>query len=134
MLAPLAAIPGVQLISLQKGFGAEQIAGASFPVHQLDDSLDADGAFLDTAAVLKELDLVIAADTAVTHLAGGMNIPVWIPLSAHGDWRWMLERRDSPWYPSARLFRQQQLDVWDEVVTQLSAELAERAQVKRRHE
>jgi tetratricopeptide (TPR) repeat protein len=123
-LAPLAAIPGVQLISLQKEIGSEQIAGCSFPVHQLGESLDADGAFLDTAAVLQQLDLVIAVDTAVAHLAGALGVRVWIPLSAHGDWRWMSERRDSPWYPSARLFRQRQLDAWDDVVAELAAELA----------
>jgi tetratricopeptide (TPR) repeat protein len=126
-LASLAAIPGVQLISLQKGPGAEQIAGCAFPVHELDDSLDADGAFLDTAAVIQHLDLVVVADTAVAHLAGALAAPVWIPLSAHGDWRWMLERSDSPWYPHTQLFRQQTLDVWDDVIAKVAAELEIRA-------
>jgi hypothetical protein len=123
-LAPLAAVPGVQLISLQKGPGTEQIAGCGFPVHELDASLDADGAFLDTAAVIQQLDLVVVADTAVAHLAGALAAPVWIPLSAHGDWRWMHERSDSPWYPHTRLFRQHSLDVWDDVIAEMAAELA----------
>ena len=122
-LAPLAAIEGVQLVSLQKGIGAGQIAACGFPVHDLGAALDADGAFLDTAAVLGQLDLVIAADTAIAHLAGALAAPVWIPLSAHGDWRWMTGRDDSPWYPSARLFRQQRLDVWDDVVDRISQAL-----------
>jgi tetratricopeptide (TPR) repeat protein len=126
-LAPLAAVPGTQLISLQKGPGTEQIAGCGFPVHELDASLDADGAFLDTAAVIQQLDLVVVADTAVAHLAGALAAPVWIPLSAHGDWRWMHERSDSPWYPHTRLYRQRTLDVWDDVIAEMAAELATRS-------
>ncbi len=118
-LAPLASVAGVQLISLQKGIGAEQISACGFLVHELGATLDADGAFLDTAAVLGQIDLLIATDTAIAHLAGALEVPVWIPLSAHGDWRWMTGREDSPWYPSVRLFRQQRLDVWDDVVERI---------------
>ncbi len=123
LLAPLAAIPDVQLISLQKGPGTEQIRACSFPLHELGDTLDADGAFLDTAAAMQHLDLVIAVDTALAHLAGAMDRPVWIPLSANGDWRWTSDRNDSPWYPGTRLFRQHRLDDWNEVVERIAGAL-----------
>jgi tetratricopeptide (TPR) repeat protein len=113
--APLAAIDGVQLFSLQKGPGAEQVSEIAwqFPVVNLADRLDAaSGAFLDTAAVMKNLHLVIAPDTAVAHLAGALGIPVWVPLGANPHWLWMLDREDSPWYPTLRLFRQQESGNW----------------------
>lgn len=123
--APLTNIPGVQLISLQKGSGSEQTASCGFAIDELGASLDADGAFLDTAAVIQHLDLVIAADTAIAHLAGALGGPVWILVSAHGDWRWMANREDSPWYPSARLFRQEHLGEWQAAMEQVSAALAQ---------
>jgi tetratricopeptide (TPR) repeat protein len=123
-LAPLAVVGGVRLINLQKGPGAEQAASSSFEVITLNPALDeATGPFIDTAAVIKSLDLVVTADTAVAHLAGGLGVPVWIALSAHSDWRWMLDRDDSPWYPTARLFRQTQLDRWTDVFDRMAAEL-----------
>ena len=82
------------------------------------------GDFTDTAAVIACLDLVIAADTSVAHLAGAMGKPVWLMLPFSPDWRWMLNRADSPWYPSARLFRQTALGDWGGVVAQVRAELA----------
>ncbi len=129
--APLAQIAGVRLISLQRGPGCEQIAACGFSLETLDDSLDADGAFLDTAAVIGQLDLVISADTAIAHLAGALAAPVWILLSTHSDFRWMTDRADTPWYPSARLFRQQRLDAWQEVTQQVAHALADRASVTR---
>ena len=76
--------------------------------------------FADTAGLMHHLDLVISVDTANAHLAGAMGRPVWIPLNAYGNcWRWLLKREDSPWYPSARLFRQPRMGDWDSVVNKL---------------
>jgi hypothetical protein len=79
--------------------------------------------FSDTAALVDLVDLVITVDTSVAHLAGAMGKPVWILLPFNPDWRWLLERNDSPWYPTARLFRQPQIGNWVEVVNQVKNEL-----------
>jgi ADP-heptose:LPS heptosyltransferase len=79
--------------------------------------------FSDTAAVIDLLDLVITVDTSVAHLAGAMGKPVWILLPYNSDWRWLLDRDDSPWYPSARLFRQNDTRSWADVVTRVGAAL-----------
>jgi tetratricopeptide (TPR) repeat protein len=117
--APLA-VPGVTLISLQKGFGSEQIARARFPVVDLGNHLDT---FADTAALLQSLDLLIAVDTAVIHCAGALGVPAWLLLCFESEWRWLVEREDSPWYPSLRLFRQPRSGDWDAVFDRVSAEL-----------
>jgi len=128
-LAPLGAVPGVSLVSLQKGAGEEQIEPqrAQLPLQVLA-GLDRDGAFLDTAAVMQHLDLVITSDTAIAHLAGALGRPVWVLLSVGCDWRWLVGRADSPWYPTMRLFRQRALGDWAgvlaEVVAALQAEVA----------
>ena len=70
------------------------------------------------------LDLVITVDTAVAHLAGALGKPVWILLSSIQDWRWLLQREDSPWYPTARLFRQPEIGDWDSVIARVARELA----------
>jgi len=88
------------------------------------DHRDALGDFADTAALIACLDLVISVDTSVAHLAGALGAPLWLLLPANPDWRWMLERQDSPWYPSARLFRQHRLGDWDELIARVAAELA----------
>jgi hypothetical protein len=111
---PIAQLPGVKLISLQKGYGTEQIAAGEFPLTTLED-LDHDGAFLDSAAAMQSLDLIITSDTAVAHLAGALGRPAWVALSTWTDWRWGLDREDSPWYPSLRLFRQPNLGNWSSV-------------------
>jgi tetratricopeptide (TPR) repeat protein len=121
--AALAAIGGVRLVSLQKGFGSEQIASCGLDVRTLGDELDAEGAFVDTAAVITQLDLVVACDTAAAHLAGALGKPVWVALSAHSDWRWFADRADSPWYPTMLLFRQTRLDRWDDVLGRMAAAL-----------
>jgi Flp pilus assembly protein TadD len=131
-LAPLAKIPGVSLVSLQKGPGLEQLKDAGFPVLDLGPQFDAGvDAFLDTAAVVSALDLVISTDTAVAHLAGALARPVWTALPVVPEWRWLLERSDSPWYPTMRLFRQTRRGDWESVVAALAAALeplaAERA-------
>jgi hypothetical protein len=112
---PLASVPGVRLISLQKDAGTDQLA-AAMTVEALGEDFDSgpDG-FIDTAAVMMNLDLVITSDTAVAHLAGALGRPVWVALRAVPDWRFMLERPDSPWYPTMRLFRQTTRDVWGPV-------------------
>jgi len=124
--APLARIPGVRLISLQKHRGVEQLAelSAEMSVETLGDGFDAgpDG-FLDTAAVMMHLDLIVTSDSAIAHLAGALARPVWIVLQQVPDWRWMLETSETPWYPTARLFRQNRNSDWDEVFARLSGEL-----------
>ncbi len=103
----IAAIQGVRLISLQKNEGVEQLNQLAGRVETLGDDFDAgDYAFLDTAAAMANLDLVITADTAIAHLAGALGRPVWLALESAPDWRWGLEREDTPWYPTMRLFRQ----------------------------
>jgi len=127
----LAAIPGVELVSLQNGFGSEQIAywqGAQ-PLKTLGEDVDkTSGAFMDTAAIMKQLDLVITIDTSSGHLACALGVPTWFALSYTPDWRWLLGRRDSPWYPSATLFRQPTLGDWSSPFRQMARELAEWAQ------
>jgi hypothetical protein len=122
-LAPLAAAGGTSFISLQKPLpAADQPTIAQFP-GMMDLSPDlAD--FGETAAVIANLDLIITVDTAMGHLAGAMAKPVWIMLPKASDWRWLLERGDSPWYPTARLFRQTTPGDWDPVVAQAADALA----------
>jgi tetratricopeptide (TPR) repeat protein len=124
--AALARVPGVQLISLQKGPGTEQLAGVAdhFPVTDLGSRLDETaGAFMDTAAVMKNLDLVVTSDTVIPHLAGALGVPVWVALPLAPDWRWLLGREDSPWYPTMRLFRQTERGNWTEVFERIAGEL-----------
>ncbi len=122
--AKLASIPGVSLVSLQKRDGLEQLDDINFEVQQLGDDWDqAAGPFVDTAAVMENLDLVITADTAAAHLAGALGVPVWVALSTRADWRWVLDRDDTPWYPTMRLFRQTQPGDWTEVFARLAAAL-----------
>jgi tetratricopeptide (TPR) repeat protein len=124
--APLAAVPGVRLLSLQKGFGSEQVASAAgrLQIMDLSKRLDVEaGAFMDTAAVMTNLDLVITSDTATAHLAGALGVPVWVALPFVADWRWLREREDCPWYPTMRLFRQHRPGDWAEVFERLASEL-----------
>jgi hypothetical protein len=128
-LATLAEIPGVRLVSLQKGAGREQLAEASgrFPLVDLGDEVDqAGGAFMDTAAIVMNLDLVITSDTALPHLAGSLGAAVWVALPLVPDWRWLLDRGDSPWYPTMRLFRQDQRGDWQGVFRRIKVALADR--------
>src|SRR5262249_55985616 len=106
---PLAKIPGVRLISLQKHNGLDQIVknAARVPLIGFGDEFDEQhGAFMDSAAIMKNLDLVITSDSAVAHLAGGLGTPVWLVVQFAPEWRWFLDRDDSPWYPTMRIFRQ----------------------------
>lgn len=116
--ARLANVGSVRLISLQKGGGVDQLQAQlkKFPVDILGEDFDeGPQAFLDSAAVLCNLDLLITADTAVAHLAGALNCPTWIALKEVPDWRWLLDRDDTPWYPSVRLFRQCHRGDWEGV-------------------
>ncbi len=123
--APLAAVPGVTLVTLQVGAGAAQLDSVPFRVHQFDPDPDpAGGAFLDTAAILAHLDLVVTVDSAVGHLAGAMGVPAWVLLSTAADWRWGVGRADTPWYPGLRLFRQRTLGDWDELFGRVAGDLA----------
>jgi Flp pilus assembly protein TadD len=123
--APLAGVGGVRLISVQKGPAREQIKEAArlFPVTDLGERLDT---FADTAAVMKNLDLVVSSDTSVAHLAGALAVPVWVALPVGADWRWLRDRDDCPWYPTMRLFRQTGLRDWDGVFARMAAELRRR--------
>jgi Tfp pilus assembly protein PilF len=122
-LEPLSRVPGVRLISLQKGFGAEQLADGScrFPIVDLGSSLQD---LMDTAAVIKALDLMITPDTALAHLAGSLGAPVWVALPVAADWRWLLGRGDTPWYPTMRLFRQARWGEWRELFEQMADQLS----------
>jgi hypothetical protein len=119
-LAPLAQLDNVRLISLQKGDGEQQARSVPFSVETLD-GLDEDGAFLDTAAVMENLDLVVTVDTSIAHLAGAMARPVYIMLhGAWPDWRWLNSESDETiWYPTARLFRQKKIGDWTGVVSEI---------------
>jgi tetratricopeptide (TPR) repeat protein len=139
----LAEIPGVRLISLQKGPGTEQlprkcgVQSAECDVQENPGSAlrtlysalrtpvldEASGPFMDTAALMKSLDLVISSDTAVPHLAGALGVPVWVALPLVPDWRWLLDREDCPWYPSMRLFRQTKFEQWNDVFERMAEEL-----------
>lgn len=124
--APLAEVEGVRLISLQKNAGVEQLAQLEgrFTAMDLGSTLDnQSGAFMDTAAVMCNLDLVITSDTAAAHLAGGLGVPVWLAVASSPEWRWMKDRSDSPWYPTMRLFRQPRQGDWPAVFTEMKREL-----------
>lgn len=126
--APLARMEGLRLISLQKGEGSEQLArlAGRIAVTDLGPMDEAAGAFMDTAAVMKNLDLVITSDSAVAHLAGALGVPVWVALSYVPDWRWLRDREDSPWYPTMRLFRQAERGGWSGVFERIARELQKR--------
>ena len=122
----LARLPGVRLISLQKGHGLEQLAELpkDVSIETLGDDFDnGSDAFVDTAAVMSSLDLIVTADTAVAHLAGALGRPTWVALKYVPHWTWLLEREDSPWYPTVRLFRQSEPNEWPPVFANIANEL-----------
>ena len=130
MLGSMGAIENVVFYSLQKGAAASEAANPPRGMRIVDASAElAD--FSDTAALIANLDLVISVDTAVAHLAGAMGKPVWTMTHFPPDWRWMLGRDDSPWYPTMRLFRQQHPRHWASVVAQV-AEALTRMAIRRR--
>ncbi len=119
-LAPLFEIPNITWISLQKETPPDDLP---LPAGMRDLSRDLND-FADTAALIAQLDLVITVDTAVAHLAGALGRPVWIMLPHGGDWRWLINRPDSPWYPSARLYRQDRTRCWPPIAEAVARDLA----------
>ncbi|CUW41758.1 Putative TPR repeat-containing protein [Magnetospirillum sp. XM-1] len=128
-LAPYLAlldVPGVTFFSLQKGPAALQLEGRSMPGNFVDLGPQLSD-FSQTAAVMESLDLVISSCTSPAHLAGALGRPVWVVLSSFPDWRWLLDRDDSPWYPTARLFRAAHAEGWQGVLGRVRQALLERA-------
>jgi tetratricopeptide (TPR) repeat protein len=113
---------GVHLVSLQQRDGLSELASAPFEIESLGDDFDAGpDAFIDTAAVMQSLDLIVTCDTSVAHLAGALGRPVFVMLKKIPDWRWLLDRDDSPWYPTMRLFRQKERGDWSDVMDRVGA-------------
>jgi tetratricopeptide (TPR) repeat protein len=121
-LAPVLAMPGIAFVSLQKEPREADRPTLDHSPNLLDITAELRD-FADTAAVISLLDLVITADTAIAHLAGALGKPVWIFLPVQVDWRWLLDREDSPWYPTARLFRQTRIGEWDSVIARVRQKL-----------
>ena len=121
-LAALVSVPGIELVSIQKDLGEteRELLCAFAQVTHVGDELED---FADTAAVMSLMDLVVSVDTSVAHLAGAMARPLWLLLPFAPDFRWMLDREDSPWYPTARLFRQPSIGDWDSVLARVQTEL-----------
>jgi hypothetical protein len=133
VLAPLADVPGVRLISLQKGSGEEQINQVSFRdrVETLGSNFDGGpDAFLDTAAVIMCLDLIITTDTSIPHLAGALGRPFWLLLKKAPNWRWLYSGDQNPFYPTAKLFRQDVIWEWGSVVVRVVDELGRMVAVR----
>jgi ADP-heptose:LPS heptosyltransferase len=118
LLSPLAEMGGARFISLQKGGQGARGLAAEAPF-ELTDWTDELADFADTAALVANLDLVICVDTSVAHLSAAMGKPTWVLLPWVPDWRWMLDRRDSPWYPTVRLFRQKARGDWSAPLAEL---------------
>ncbi|UCD82315.1 MAG: tetratricopeptide repeat protein [Desulfobacterales bacterium] len=125
--AGLIEIPGITLYGLQKGPAADQAKRCSFQQKFVNWGEEFED-FSDTAAAVACLDLVISVDTSVAHLAGALAKPVWVLLPFIPDWRWMMDRPDSPWYPTMRLFRQKKPSAWDETFLRVEDELRRVAQ------
>jgi ADP-heptose:LPS heptosyltransferase len=122
-LQPLLSQPDIDFHVLQKDIPDQDRALlATYPRALCHDQRLGD--FADTAALILEMDLVITIDTAVAHLAGALAVPVWIMLPFNPDWRWLIGREDTPWYPTARLFRQTRRGAWDSVVQRVAEALA----------
>jgi tetratricopeptide (TPR) repeat protein len=118
--APLATVPGIRFFSLQKGPQAAELSPHGLAVEKVERE---SGSILDTAAILKNLDLLISVDTMPAHLAGALGRPVWTLLPFAPDWRWMRDRSDTPWYPSMRLFRQPRPGDWASVMASVAEQL-----------
>jgi len=123
--APLAKLDNVSLYSLQKIHGTEQLNEIDFAVHSFEDLDEQNGPFMDTAALIKNLDLVICADTSIVHVAGALGAPVWVLLPYTAEWRWMKDKNDTPWYPTMRLFRQTEPGNWEPVIAAIKKELVD---------
>lgn len=133
LLSQLSIVPNCSFYSLQKIDGQEQLEELQSAniTHFSSDFDDVHGRFMDSAALMMNLDLVITIDTSIAHLAGALGVPVWILLPNPGDWRWMIDRLDTPWYPQARLFRQEQVGDWSQVLTLVAQELQNFVEARR---
>jgi Glycosyltransferase family 9 (heptosyltransferase) len=123
-LDPLVSVDGISFVSLhrERDLSSEDASAVANCVRVVDFGHEQPD-FVDTAAIISSLDLVISVDTALGHLAGALGVPVWIMLKFSPDWRWLLGRSDSPWYPNARLFRQPRLGDWDSVIAEVAQEV-----------
>ncbi len=122
-LMPLFSVPGINFYSLQTGENAQVKQLCTHDNVHAFDHLDAAGAFMDTAALMKQLDLIITVDTSIAHLAGGLGVNVWVMLPHAGDFRWFSNRSDSPWYPTMKLFRQIKQGEWHDVIQAVKSAL-----------
>jgi hypothetical protein len=120
--APLGSVPGVALLALQKGPTTEQSGGwyGRAPLINLGAEIQD---YDDTMAILQNIELLVTVDTSVAHLAGAMGRPVWIMIARAPDWRWLLDREDTPWYPTVRLFRQTTVRQWKDVAQRIAQQL-----------
>jgi hypothetical protein len=125
-LLPVLSLPGIEVHGLQIELPPVQRDWLAAHRLVIDHSAELRD-YADTAALISLLDLVVTIDTSVAHLAGALGKPVWIMLPYSADWRWLLNRDDSPWYPTARLFRQKQRGEWDAVVADVARALVARA-------
>ncbi len=124
LLKDISKLPNIELISLHKGEGENQIKDISFDLTTLGDDFDAaENAFEDTAAIMMNCDLIITSDTVIAHLAGALGCPTWVALKKIPDWRWMLEKNDSPWYPNMKLYRQRETENWNYVFESIKKDL-----------
>ncbi len=123
---PLSRVPGVTLFSLQKGAGTEELqhVAGRFSVVDLGEFDESHGPFMDTAAIMSNLDLVVTNDTVIEHVAGGLGVPAWVAMDLAPAWFWLQDREDTPWYPTVRLFRQQSPRRWTDVMQRIADELA----------
>lgn len=125
-LEKLKGISGVSFYSLQKFVGEKGLRQKAddFIIHEFDGDFDqSHGRLMDTAAVMKNLDLVITVDTSIAHLAGALGVPVWTLVMHNSDFRWLKDRSDTPWYPTMQLFRQQKRGDWESVIQQIVEEI-----------
>ena len=129
---PILQVPGIRFYSLQVGVReALRMQHRAADLKQLPPEITVEDLsphiknYSDTAAIVSQLDLIISVDTSVAHLAGALAKPVWTLLCYNPDWRWMLEREDTPWYPTMRLFRQSQPGDWEGVFRRVKRELLE---------
>lgn len=129
--APIAAIAGVRLISLMKDHDPAAITGGQFEIENLGSDFDeGPHSFMDCAAVMESCDLVVSSDTSIAHLAGALGRPVFVALKCVPDWRWLLDRDGSPWYPGMRIFRQPAINDWASVFAKIAAAVEARAKAK----
>jgi hypothetical protein len=122
LLAPILDADRFDFYSFQRGPQREELSGMPQRI-AMHDTATHSAEIIDTAADLTHMDLLISVDTMAAHLGGALGIPVWLLLPFEADWRWMLEREDTPWYPSLRLFRQQKQGDWTSVIGSLRNEL-----------